>query len=135
MLGSSPLDLLGSWQLARTIEDRLVGATSTVDGETILSAEADGRIRWHETGILHHGGNDVPVFRTLYVERSGDAWVVTFEDGRDFHPWALDRDVVHPCGADTYTGHVDVDSAERWTVTWTTLGPAKDYTMVSILTR
>jgi len=131
----APTDLVGKWRLARTIDDRLAGERLTVDGETVLSHETDGRVRWYESGTMHHGTDDLPVFRTLFVEPRGDEWFVTFEDGRDFHPWSPGAEVVHPCGADTYTGHVEVLSPDRWTVTWRSEGPAKDYTMISTLTR
>ena len=135
MMGTSPIDLIGTWRLERTIDDLLAGETSTVSGQTELSVDPDGRVRWYESGTLTHHGSDLPVFRTLFVEPRPTGWFVTFEDGREFHPWQPGDDVVHPCGDDTYSGHIDLIGPEAWTVTWHSRGPAKDYTMVSRLSR
>lgn len=80
-------------------------------------------------------GGETSVFRHLFVEQRPDGWWVTFEDGRDFHPWSVGPSVVHPCGADTYEGRIQVDSPDAWTVVWVVSGPAKDYTMTTRLTR
>lgn len=86
---------------------------------------------------------------------TGD-WRVTFEDGRDFHPWTA-RPVEHACGHDLYEGHVETKPATGlprtttapaggrtttdagtdagWTIRWRVTGPAKDYTMLSHYSR
>lgn len=130
-----PLSLLGSWTLTRTIDDRCGAETSTVQGTTDLGAEPDGRVRWSESGTLSRGDLSLPVSRTLFVEPRDGGWFVTFEDGRDFHPWAPGSEVVHPCAADTYVGRIELVDPDRWTVEWHVTGPAKDYTMSSSLTR
>jgi len=132
---AEPSALLGSWSLSRTIDDRWGDETSTVDGTSELAMLEDGRIRWSERGVLHRATGDVPVQRVLFVERRDDGWFVTFDDGRDFHPWTPGSEVVHPCAPDTYRGRVDVLGDDRWTVRWDVAGPAKDYTMTSTLTR
>lgn len=121
------------------IDDRLAGARSTVTGRTELVAESDDRVRWHETGVLVTGGHELPVYRTLLIVVQDGSWVVTFEDGRYFHPWTPGEQVEHPCGRDTYLGHVDVRSTaantvDEWTIRWDVTGPAKDYTMTTVLT-
>lgn len=127
--------MLGSWALDRTIDDRHGAESSSVRGSTVLSQEEDGRVRWDEAGTLTRGDLEVPVTRTLFVEpRDGD-WFVTFEDGRDFHPWTPGTEVVHPCAADTYVGRMLLIDADTWTIEWNVSGPAKDYTMTSTLTR
>jgi hypothetical protein len=131
-----PLDLLGRWTLERTIEDRREDETLHVTGTTTLTAESPDRVCWSEEGTLvRAGGARVPVTRTLYVVRRDDGWWVTFEDGRDFHPWRPGATVDHPCAPDHYRGRVDVpaDPALGWTVTWEVSGPHKDYTMRTVL--
>lgn len=127
--------MLGVWSMARTIDDRHGDEQSTVDGTSELVLEDDGRIRWSERGTLHRRAGDIPVSRTLFLEPREDGWWVTFDDGRDFHPWRPGEKVVHPCSPDTYTGSVDIIGPDTWTVRWQVSGPAKDYTMVTILTR
>ena len=134
MMGPTPIDLIGTWRLARTIDDRLTGQISTVEGLTVLSRELDGRVRWHESGTLTNGDQQLSVFRTLFVEFRDAGWFVTFEDGRDFHPWQPGNHVTHPCGDDTYSGLIELASPSEWVVTWHSRGPSKDYTMVSTLT-
>ena len=130
-----PTELLGAWTLMRTIDDRHAGEQATVDGSTELVQQDDGRIRWSERGTLHRAAGDIPVSRVLFVEPRDDGWWVTFDDGRDFHPWAPGDEVVHPCAPDTYVGRIDVGGPDRWTIQWQVSGPAKDYTMSSTLTR
>jgi hypothetical protein len=130
-----PLSLLGTWTMARTIDDRQAGERSTVDGTTELEMQGDGRVRWTERGTFRRPAGDIPVSRVLFVEPRETGWFVTFDDGRDFHPWAPGDEVVHPCVADTYTGRIEPHGPARWTVRWDVTGPAKDYTMITELTR
>jgi hypothetical protein len=90
------------------------------------------------------------VSRTLFLVRepadaettagvdAASGWRVTFEDGRDFHPWTAGA-VEHLCGRDLYAGGVAVPpdlspsdptpSDLSWELTWRVTGPEKDYTM------
>lgn len=136
-----PLTLTGRWTFSRVIDDRLSGEQSTVTGHAELVAEDDETVRWHETGTLVTGDRELPVFRTLWIVMRDGTWIVTFEDGRYFHPWTPGEQVEHPCGKDLYIGRVDVEpdtppSARplRWTVRWNVTGPSKDYTMTTVLT-
>lgn len=130
----TPLDLLGRWRLERSIEDRYAGARLRVAGSAVLERTDDGRVRWHEDGLLERpGAEPTPVFRTLFaVPAPGrDGWAVTFEDGRPFHAWTPGAPVDHPCAADHYRGVVDVEEPDRWRVTWEVQGPTKDHTITS----
>lgn len=131
-----PRTLLGAWTFDRVIDDHLAGDEKTVAGTAEFSEAGDGRIRWSESGTLRAGGLELPITRTSFLEPRGDGWFVTFEDGRDFHPWAPGDAVTHPCGADLYTGQVSASAqAGAFTVRWRVTGPAKDYTMTTVLTR
>ncbi|UQN30368.1 DUF6314 family protein [Brachybacterium kimchii] len=148
--GASPRELVGSWLLRRRIEDRRARETLHVTGTTELSMREDGRIAWRESGELTRGAADappIPVRRELLIERRdgiqdgeprtespGEEWMVLFADGRDFHPWAPGRAVVHPCGEDRYDGLVEIADEREWRVTWEVNGPAKDMTIRSVLT-
>ncbi|MEH3032657.1 MAG: DUF6314 family protein [Aeromicrobium erythreum] len=132
---TTPRDLLGTWVLERDVDDHLNGEQRRVEGSTTLTEVDAATVRWDEVGTMRWAWHEVPVSRTLYaVERDG-GWWVTFEDGRDFHPWSPGDDVVHPCAPDTYRGRVEVLAEDRWSVTWRATGPQKDYTMHSTLTR
>ncbi|WJY00736.1 DUF6314 family protein [Curtobacterium sp. 458] len=130
-----PTDLLGEWELRRSVVDRLAGVEGTVTGSTTLSLTDPDEVRWDESGTMTLDGRTVPVSRTLSVRRSDDdVWTVHFADGRVFHPWVWGTSVAHACAPDDYTGVLDGD-AERWTVRWDARGPAKDYTLTSELRR
>jgi uncharacterized protein DUF6314 len=122
--------LLGEWRFSRTIDDRLTGRQSLIDGTLCLTAVSPDRIRWEEEGRWHQPEGDVEVRRRLWVtsDEHTQAWWVRFEDERDFHPWTPGETVVHPCGTDTYRGLVQ-GTLDRWTVEWDVAGPAKDYLM------
>lgn len=132
---TSPHDLLGSWVLEREVDDHLTGEHRRVEGTTTLRSQDDGTIRWDEIGTMRWAWHEVPVSRTLFVVERGDRWWVTFEDGRDFHPWSPGTEVEHPCAPDHYRGLVQVVDADTWTVRWDAKGPHKDYSMRSHLTR
>lgn len=127
---SDPTTLLGSWRLARVIDDRFAGQQSRVDGTLRLSEVSPGRIRWDEQGQWRRVGGDVIVSRSLWLVRDEETaeWWVRFQDERDFHPWRPGEPVVHPCSQDTYRGVVS-GTPQRWTVEWDVAGPAKDYSM------
>lgn len=145
-----PYTLVGEWNFERRIVDRRAEVTKRVAGTTIVEHSGHSRLRWYESGTLFDGDLELPVFRTLFIERTDGDWTVTFEDGREFHDWAPGGDVEHLCGADTYRGRIDIDididieeaeadAAEDpqavWSVEWTVTGPSKDYTMTTHLTR
>jgi hypothetical protein len=123
-----PTDLLGTWALTREVDDHRTGERRDVRGTATLELESPGRVRWTEEGTMTWSGHEVPVSRTLWVERDGDGWSVRFADGRPFHPWAIGERVDHPCAPDHYTGLIEV-SDDGWTVEWRATGPEKDYTM------
>lgn len=130
-----PTDLLGEWELHRTVDDRLAGATGTVVGSTTLTSTGPDEVRWDEAGTMHLAERVTPVSRTLFVRRGpGDRWTVHFADGRVFHEWVWGDRVDHRCAPDHYAGVLDGDEA-RWTVRWAAHGPAKDYVLTSELRR
>ncbi len=127
-----PRDLLGSWDLSRTIEDRLGDLGGVVEGRLELTETGPDRLRWEERATWHRPTGDVAVRRGLWVVRRAAGWWVLFEDGREFHPWAPGSEVVHDCRPDTYRGTV-TGSPTDWSVTWEVTGPAKDYLMLTRL--
>lgn len=135
-----PRVLLGTWSFARRVEDRLARDVVEVGGTTTLTQQG-ASIRWAEEGVMRRGDLELPVSRVLHLVPEADGWRVTFEDGRDFHPWQPGGEVVHLCGADTYRGVVEVAATrpgattDAWTVTWQVAGPTKDYEMVTRLIR
>jgi hypothetical protein len=113
-------------------------------------------VRWAEHGTLSWSAGSTPVSRTLFLvpplpdpgaasgaDVNPGRWRVTFEDGRDFHPWTVGA-VEHLCGRDLYRGGVEVPpdpspsdpspsdpppSDLPWQLHWHVTGPEKDYTM------
>jgi hypothetical protein len=143
-----PRGLVGTWTFDRVVTDHLAGDLVRVRGTVEFSNESDASVLWSERGTMERGATTVDVQRVLHVvPRAGEpvgasGWDVTFEDGREFHPWQPERWVEHLCGADTYRGLVefpDPDTAdageEAWTLTWRVSGPRKDYEMVTRLRR
>ncbi|MFD2024251.1 DUF6314 family protein [Promicromonospora aerolata] len=129
-----PLRLVGTWNFRREIHDHRDGAEYTAHGTARFTRQDDGRIRWSEHGTLDWVSGSTPVSRTLFLVRDPAdderRWRVTFEDGRDFHPWTAGA-VEHLCGRDLYQGGVAASEelATRWQLHWRVTGPEKDYTM------
>ena len=135
---TGPTGLLGTWTLTRVVDDRRTGERRDVVGTATLELESPDRVRWHEEGAMTWPGHEVPVSRTLYVDReAGGGWLVRFSDGRAFHPWAVGARVEHPCSPDRYEGLIEAagDPVVRWSVEWRATGPEKDYVMVTVHTR
>lgn len=130
----TPLDLLGTWDLQRVVEDRLAGERRDVSGSATLTSDGPDRVRWSEAGTMTWAGRSVPVERTLYVVRGDGSWAVEFSDGRPFHPWAVEERVTHPCAPDSYDGLIRVvgHPVEQWSVEWRATGPEKDYVMTTV---
>jgi hypothetical protein len=146
-----PLRLVGTWDFQREVHDHRDGAEYTARGQAELTAQDDDRIRWAENGTLTWSAGSTLVSRTLFLVRQppGDGsaasgWRVTFEDGRDFHPWTVGA-VEHLCGRDLYRGGFEIP-ADRppsdpppsdlpWELTWRVTGPEKDYTMHTTYSR
>lgn len=130
-----PTELVGEWDLHRTVDDRRAGVRGIVVGITVLTATGPDEVRWDESGVMTFDGRLTPVSRTLFVRRTeGAQWAVHFPDGRVFHPWVWGASVDHACAPDRYTGVLGGD-ADRWTVRWEADGPAKDYRLDSVLQR
>ncbi|WP_170159970.1 DUF6314 family protein [Frondihabitans australicus] len=130
---ADPATLPGVWRFERTIDDRLQGRRIHVAGTATFAPRSDGAIAWDEEGLLDQGGDRVPVAAHRLLRRdAAGAWAVEFADGRPFHPWRVDAEVVHDCAPDDYRGRIDAEGgAAAWTQTWNVTGPMKDYTMVT----
>lgn len=144
-----PFRLVGTWEFRREIE-HADGTAYTAHGAARFSPEGDGRVRWAEHGTLRWDGGSTPVSRTLFLVRDASAgadagqadtgpeagWRVTFEDGRDFHPWTAGA-VEHLCGRDLYAGGLAVAPVptSEWELRWHVTGPEKDYVLHTRYTR
>jgi len=130
-----PRSLIGEWKFDRVVRDHLAGEVLAVAGRITFEVQDDGDIRWSESGTMTRAGVQIPVTRVLFLRQDTEGWRVTFDDGRDFHPWQPGAAVEHVCSPDLYRGTIERLSDDRWSVRWEVRGPRKDYTMSSILTR
>lgn len=127
----APTDLLGTWTMARRVHDRTAGIRGRVRG-TVEFVPDGADVRWVEHGELSWDGRTFEVGRELLITSDGDGWMVRFDDGREFHRWTPGRSVIHPCRADVYRGHIDVDPTRTsLRVLWDVTGPAKDQRIVT----
>ncbi|HVA74207.1 MAG TPA: DUF6314 family protein [Acidimicrobiales bacterium] len=138
--------LLGTWRVARSIEDHRAGLRGTFEGTAAL-AEApsspdgslDARARYEEVGELRFGALGQRAHRRLLYLRQGDSTAMLyFSDGRPF----VDLDLsaggwtsVHLCGHDRYEIATFVRSHDVVEEHWRVRGPAKDYRAVTRLMR
>ncbi|HCP81557.1 MAG TPA: hypothetical protein DIT67_08145 [Octadecabacter sp.] len=122
-------DFIGSYDVARTIEDMRGHATSRFEGQAEITLSATGAL-YSETGALIIGDQRFQAERSyLWSEEHGKI-LVSFEDGRAFHdfdPNIGGQASEHLCGEDMYRGGYDFSEWSCWSVTWTVLGPRKDY--------
>ena len=131
---TDPRRLIGRWQFERTLIDLTSGEQGSATG-TLTISTADVGLRWTEQGELSWSGTRVPVSRELRLVPTDEPeeWLMTFADGRPFHPWKPGYVVQHPCGPDLYRGKIDVTdvtddiAAEALRIEWTVRGPRKDH--------
>jgi hypothetical protein len=149
LTGTTQDFLRGSWWAERELTDHRSGqpgsflgmATFTVEGtDPRMSPAVDrGMLAYHERGELRFGNHHGPASRSLlYRPRPDGSSDVLFADGRPFYLLDLRTgywQAEHPCGADHYLVTVRVLGADSLTEQWRARGPAKDYSMTTILTR
>lgn len=130
-----PTVLIGTWTLERRIDDHLNDRTFDVTGELVIARSDATGLTWEESGRMRgDDSTDLPVWRRYLIQHRDGGWMVTFDDGRDFHPWSPEAEVVHPCAADTYRGHYDLGGLpDGWAYDWRVTGPTKDHRIRSTL--
>lgn len=132
--------LLGEWTLERVLDDQRTGALGSFSGTaTLTSADAGAHVDYAEAGEMRWGDHAGPAFRRLACERlAGGGALLRFSDGRPYVQLDLRSGswtAVHDCGADRYEIKTVVRSANLIEERWRVLGPAKDYTALTTLTR
>ncbi len=129
--------LAGAWDVARDVRDDATGTAGTFVGTATFTPRGAG-LDWVEHGCLTLGEYEGEASRTLRIVPDGAGWMVTFDDGRPFHPLDLGTGVTlveHPCGRDHYVGGLRAESVDAVTIRWRVAGPKKDQTIVSRYTR
>jgi hypothetical protein len=124
---------IGSYNIARDIDDRRSDARSRFEGWAEISATASGAV-YRETGVLILNGQRFEAERRYLWHEDAGRICVSFADGRDFHdfdPVLGGLASAHLCRADMYRGGYDMSDWPRWSVTWKVDGPRKDYRSVT----
>jgi len=130
----TPTDFMGTWQIERTITDRLTGQAGTFRG-TAEFTQSDTGLDYAEQGSMKLGdGPMMTATRRYHWLFTPELVQVSFDDGRDFHTFVPNGAVAgtdHPCGDDHYKVAYDFTAWPDWRATWTVSGPRKDYTSIS----
>ncbi|MEM7267985.1 MAG: DUF6314 family protein [Pseudomonadota bacterium] len=125
--------LLGRWRIDRKIENR-IGPDAAFTGEGVFEPDAEGLI-WRESGRLTTGGETLTASR-VYLWRFGPRVTVLYEEGAPFHDFdPAEPSARHLCGEDVYEVAYAFTPPDRWRAEWRVTGPAKDYLMISEMTR
>ncbi|WP_424931341.1 DUF6314 family protein [Amaricoccus macauensis] len=131
-------DFLGTWQLAREIEDRRAGQTGRFTGRAEF-IRSDGGLAYAEEGEMRLGAAaPMRATRRYYWCDSNGLIQVLFEDGRFFHgfdPRDPAPEARHDCPPDDYRVAYDLRAFPVWSARWEVRGPRKDYTMSSCYSR
>ena len=126
--------LTGTWNVVRTISDRLAGRSGRFTGTASFTSEG-GAVRYAEHGELAFGDHRGPASRSLrYDPRPDGAADVRFTDGREFFRLDLSAgtcEAEHQCRADTYRVRVERTGPDSFTETWQVAGPEKDYQLTA----
>lgn len=138
-MSRAPKDLMdfeGRWGLFRTIEDRLGGRDGTLTGHVTLAPDGPDALVYEEEGQLTIADQPALTARRIYrwARAPGGRIEVTFEDGRAFHDFSLERtmpEASHWCDPDMYHVTYDFTRWPRWSSEWRVQGPRKNYRMSS----
>ena len=127
-----PANLVGEWIISRDITDFGARISGTFQGRLLVVADTDG-YAWAESGTLQWRDRSSPAARNLRLQHQETGWWMTFADGRPFHPWRPNSEVVHHCGRDVYTGIISRRPATpgQIEISWNVAGPAKHYRLDS----
>lgn len=125
---------LGTWDIERSIEDRLAGQQGRFGGQAVFAA-GEFWIDYHESGTIVLGS--APALAATRAYRwleDGEEIEVRFGDGRPFHrfrPGDAAPEAVHQCPPDLYRVRYDFRQWPAWEAIWDVRGPRKDYCMLS----
>ena len=129
------LDFLGTWRMARRIEDALSGEVSSLNGTAQFSGNGS-LLDYREEGLLDIGDGGQLTATQRHVWRAGHGGQVeiAFSDGRPFHHFPLGKvfaEAEHQCPPDTYLATYDFSGWPNWAVAWRVSGPRKSYRMLT----
>ena len=131
-------DFEGTWRLTRQIEDKLDKMSGHLNGQAEFAPDSQGLI-YIETGQLNlEGQSPMDASRRYLWQETETGILVSFEDGRPFHEFGLDRlmpDANHHCDPDLYHVSYDFTRWPQWSSTWRVIGPRKNYRMISRYSR
>jgi hypothetical protein len=129
---ADPTNVVGDWRIARDVIDFRADVRGSFEGRLVVAADATGYV-WAESGMLRWGQRTSPAMRKLRLQLMEAGWWMTFDDGRPFHPWKPNCEVVHRCGQDIYTGMIRYRTAtpHQIEIAWDVTGPGKRYRLAS----
>lgn len=129
---ADPANLVGEWIISRDITDFRARISGTFQGRLVVVADTDG-YAWAESGTLQWRDRTSLATRNLRLQHLEAGWWMAFADGRPFHPWRPNSEVVHRCGQDIYTGIVGhrLAAPNQIGITWNVTGPDKHYRLDS----
>jgi hypothetical protein len=138
--------LLGTWRVQRLIDDHRSGDRGSFEGTAAMVLETSGRdalsdecALYSEVGELRWGSYSGAATRLLrYVGSSNERVAVNFADGRPFTDLDLSSGFwsgEHLCRSDRYEFETLVRSSQLIEERWRVSGPAKNYDVVTTLTR
>lgn len=122
--GRSFEDFLGSWDVRRTIVDRLAKATYRFEGVSTVSNTS-----FVETGMVHWGATALRGERSYGLRAANGGLDILFPDGRLFVTIGdgAVQSVYHLCGDDQYAGRFYFEADGGWAEAWRVKGPRKNY--------
>ena len=137
--------LLGTWDIARTIEDHHRGIIGSLVGRAevrVIPAGRDGVVRqasYTEHGVLRHGDYQGEARRQLRLTEANKSTVMLFfANGRPFADLDLSAgtwESIHLCGPDRYEITTIVLSHDLVHERWKVRGPRKNYDAATNLKR
>lgn len=131
-------DFLGSWQVARSIDDRLTHQVGAFHGTARFVTLGSG-LDYSEIGKMRLGtGPQMQAERRYLWQWAHSDIEVCFADGAAFHrfvPAGKAAGTTHLCGEDLYDVTYDFTHWPTWEAVWRVKGPRKDYVSASVYTR
>lgn len=130
--------LEGTWEIARSIDDRQNGSTGSFTGQAAFVPRPDG-LDYREHGHLKTADFEDKVHQHyIYRFAEPNLAAVSFSDDRAFHDLDLSAGLwraSYPCGPDVYDGEFEQADDDCWRSQWIIRGPRKNMTIRSTYTR
>ncbi len=125
-------DFTGTWEVRRTVFDRLTWSRVSFSGRAEIGTDG-----FREEGDTRYGATTLQSSRSYLLRIEDGRVVVDFPDHHEFIRIGegASQALFHQCGADAYSARLFFRRPDEWGEMWQVRGPRKNYRSVAVYRR